>query len=48
MFLVLKEFTENKIEPITQMSKEEREYNIDLLLLTNETNSHYVLKTKLA
>ena len=30
------------------MSKEEKEYNIDLLLLTNETNSHYVLITKLA
>ena len=30
------------------MSKEEKEDNIDLLLLTNETNSQYVLITKLA
>ena len=37
-----------EIEPITIMSKEEKEHNIDLLLLTNETNSHYVLITKLA
>ena len=44
----IREFTENKIEPITKMSKEEKEHNIDLLLLTNETNSHYVLITKLA
>ena len=48
MFFGIEEFTEDEIEPITQMSKEEREYNIDLLLLTNETTSHYVLITKLA
>ena len=44
----IKEFTEDEIEPITKMSKEEKEHNIDLLLLTNETNSHYILITKLA
>ena len=44
----IKEFTFDKIEPITQMSKEEKEYNIDLLLSTNETNSRYILITKLA
>ena len=43
----IKEFTEDEIEPITKMSKEEKEHNIDLLLLTNETNSHYILITKL-
>ena len=30
------------------MSKNEKEYNIDLLLLTEETNNQYVLITKLA
>ena len=44
----IKEFTEDEIEPITKMSREEKEHNIDLLLLTNETNSHYILITKLA
>ena len=44
----IKENTIDKIEPITQMSKDEKEYNIDLLLLTEETNNHYVLITKLA
>ena len=32
----IKEFTKDEIEPITKMSKEEKEHNIDLLLLTNE------------
>ena len=44
----IRENTINKIEPITQMSKDEKEYNIDLLLLTEETNNHYVLIKKLA
>ena len=44
----IKEHTIDKIEPITQMSKDEKEYNIDLLLLTKETNNHYVLINKLA
>ena len=44
----IKEFTEDEIEPITKMSKEEKEHNIDLLLLTNDTNSHYIVITKLA
>ena len=43
----IKEFTKDEIEPITKMSKEEKEHNIDLLLITNETNSHYILITKL-
>ena len=43
----IKESTKDNIEPITKMSKEEKEHNIDLLLLTNETNSHYILITKL-
>ena len=43
----IKEFTEDEIEPITKMSKEEKEHNIDLLLITNETNRHYILITKL-
>ena len=48
MFFGIRDRTIDSIEPIRISEHQTRNYTIDLLLVTEGMNSHYVLITKLA